>query len=76
MRDSNSASNAESLAIGEASRALGVSVGTMRNWEREGKIESFRTPGGQRRFPASEIDRLRNARAAAGGARRKVVRAA
>lgn len=48
----------EALAIGEAARALGVTVETLRRWDRAGRIQSFRTPGGQRRFPRSEIDRL------------------
>lgn len=49
----------EALAIGEAARALGVTVETLRRWDRGGRVQSFRTPGGQRRFPMSEIDRLR-----------------
>ena len=50
----------EALAIGEAARALGVTVETLRRWDRDGRIRSFRTPGGQRRFPQTEIDRLRD----------------
>ena len=51
------------LPIGEAARSLGVSLDTIRRWEREGKIVGIRTPGGQRRFPRSEIDRLLGAAA-------------
>ena len=44
--------------IGEAANLLGVRVETLRRWEREGKIESSRTAGGQRRVSASEVARL------------------
>lgn len=54
----------EFLAIGETARALGVSVGTIRRWETEGRIQSARTPGGQRRFSRSEIDRVKRGEAA------------
>ena len=47
--------------IGDTSRQLGVSIDTLRRWEREGKITSVRTPGGQRRYARSEIDRLLHA---------------
>ena len=46
------------VAIGEAAHRLGVSVDTLRRWEREHKIVSTRTPGGQRRFAAAEIERV------------------
>ena len=52
-------SESELLPIGTAARLLGVSVDTIRRWESAGQITSQRTPGGQRRFPRSEIDRLR-----------------
>jgi len=51
------------LPIGDAARMLGVSVDTMRRWEREGKISATRTGGDQRRFPLSEIRRLQQERA-------------
>jgi molybdopterin-binding protein len=44
--------------IGEAADLLGVRIETLRRWEREGKIESSRTAGGQRRVSASEVARL------------------
>jgi molybdopterin-binding protein len=44
--------------IGEAANLLGVRVETLRRWEREGKVESSRTSGGQRRVSASEVARL------------------
>lgn len=44
--------------IGEAARALGVRVETLRRWESEGKLETSRTSGGQRLVPAKEVARL------------------
>ncbi|WP_028472992.1 MerR family transcriptional regulator [Nocardioides alkalitolerans] len=49
----------ELLSIGDTARQLGVSVATIRRWESDGKISGSRTAGGQRRFPRSEISRLR-----------------
>lgn len=48
----------ETYRIGDAAEILGVRVETVRRWEREGKITASRTPGGQRRIPASEMARL------------------
>jgi molybdopterin-binding protein len=44
--------------IGEAAAALGVRVETLRRWERDGKLSTTRTEGGQRVVPASEVARL------------------
>ncbi len=46
------------LRISQATRQLGVTSKTLRQWEQEGKIHPVRTPGGQRRYPQSEINRL------------------
>lgn len=48
----------ETYRIGEAAAMLGVRVETLRRWEREGRLASSRTPGGQRRVSASEVARL------------------
>ena len=48
----------EAYRIGEAARALGVRVETLRRWEREGKLRVERTSGGQRTVPAAEVARL------------------
>jgi molybdopterin-binding protein len=45
--------------IGEASRLLGVSVDTIRRWDRQGRIRTRRDEANRRLVPASEIDRLR-----------------
>ena len=46
------------LAIGEASKLLGVSIKTIRRWDKNGQIHCYRTPGGHRRFAIIEIERL------------------
>ena len=42
----------------QAANLLGVHPESLRRWEREGKITSYRTPGGQRRFLKREIERF------------------
>jgi molybdopterin-binding protein len=49
---------AEGYRIGEAAAMLSVRVETLRRWEREGKLTTTRTSGGQRLVPASEVARL------------------
>ena len=44
--------------IGDAAKALGVRVETLRRWEREGKLRTERTAGRQRLVPAAEVARL------------------
>jgi molybdopterin-binding protein len=44
--------------IGEAAAMLGVRVETLRRWEGDGRLETVRTAGGQRRVPAAEVARL------------------
>jgi excisionase family DNA binding protein len=39
----------ERLALGEASRLLGVDPDTLRRWADEGRVPAFTTPGGHRR---------------------------
>lgn len=40
----------EWLTLGEASRFLGVDESTLRTWADAGRIPTYRTPGGHRRF--------------------------
>jgi molybdopterin-binding protein len=49
---------AEAYRIGEAAAILGVRVETLRRWEREGRLKTKRTAGGQRLVPAAEVARL------------------
>jgi excisionase family DNA binding protein len=50
--------DSEHLTPAEAARRLGVSTWTLNRWERDGKIAAYRTPGGQRRFLAADIEAL------------------
>ncbi len=47
-----------SLTLGEAAQALGVSIDTLRRWDRKGKIKTARDERNHRRIPFSEILRL------------------
>ena len=59
MTSSHSQTEGEALPIGQAANRLGVSVVTLRRWADKGKVQSFRTMGGQRRFATEELDRVR-----------------
>jgi molybdopterin-binding protein len=56
----------ETIRIGEAAEMLGVSVETVRRWERDGRLHAARTDGGQRRVPLDEVRRLLDERRRAG----------
>ncbi|MHA1821873.1 MAG: IS607 family transposase [Promethearchaeota archaeon] len=46
------------LSIGEASSYLGVSIPTIRRWEKKGIIHCYRTPGNHRRFALDQLDHI------------------
>jgi len=50
----------------EAARALGISLDTLRRWDRQGLIRTTRDSGNRRQVPADEIERLRGAQASGG----------
>lgn len=54
------------LSAGEAARLLGISLDTLRRWDRQGRIRTQRDAANRRVVPASEIERLRGARAPSG----------
>ncbi len=56
------------MTLGEAARALGVSLDTLRRWDRAGKLATVRDERNRRRVPAREVERLstRPTRAGAG----------
>jgi excisionase family DNA binding protein len=43
------------LSIGEAAKALGVSITTLRRWEASGRISAEHTAGGHRRYDLAKI---------------------
>ena len=49
---------ADDLSLGEAARALDVSVDTVRRWARAGKIATTRDDANRRRVSTKEITRL------------------
>lgn len=44
--------------MGEAARAIGVSVDTLRRWDRQGKLATARDAGNRRTVSKSEVERL------------------
>jgi len=59
------------LTIGQAAERAGVSVDTIRNWERRGFLHPQRTAGNQRRFDEKEVDELLATKAASAGRRKR-----
>ncbi|HEX6140556.1 MAG TPA: helix-turn-helix domain-containing protein, partial [Candidatus Limnocylindria bacterium] len=49
------------LPLGAASRLVGVGPDTLRRWADSGKVESYTTPGGHRRFLRSSLEAMVNA---------------
>jgi molybdopterin-binding protein len=46
------------LTLGEAAKAIGVSVDTLRRWERAGKLRAIRDDRNRRLIPKREVERL------------------
>ena len=46
------------LSIGESSEYLGVSIDTLRRWEKKGRINPLRSPGGHRYYSKEDLDAL------------------
>jgi molybdopterin-binding protein len=49
-------------AASEAAKRLGISLDTLRRWDRAGRIETTRDSRNRRLIAASEVDRLRGER--------------
>jgi excisionase family DNA binding protein len=58
-------STADWLSLGPASRILGVDPDTLRRWADAGRVRSFATPGGHRRFARADLHRLQEVRRSA-----------
>jgi molybdopterin-binding protein len=52
----------QAYTAGEAARRLGISLDTLRRWDREGRIKTTRDRGNRRLVSAREIDRLKGER--------------
>ncbi len=48
------------ITIGKAAKEAGVTVETLRSWEKAGKIKSERTKGGHRRYEIEEVESYAN----------------
>jgi molybdopterin-binding protein len=51
----------EFYSASDAARALGISLDTLRRWDRAGRIATSRDASNRRIVPATEIERLRGA---------------
>ena len=49
----------QTLTAAQAARALGISLDTLRRWDREGRIVVERDAANRRVVPIAEVDRLR-----------------
>lgn len=52
------ARRSDDLTLGQAAREIGVSVDTLRRWERAGKVRAVRDERNRRRIPRREAQRL------------------
>jgi molybdopterin-binding protein len=48
----------QTVTVGEAAAALGVSADTIRRWDRAGKLRTVRDARNRRLVPRSEVERL------------------
>jgi excisionase family DNA binding protein len=46
------------MNVGQAATYLGVSAASLRNWSNRGLVPVYRTPGGQRRYDATDLDQF------------------
>jgi molybdopterin-binding protein len=49
----------DAVPAGEAARRLGISLDTLRRWDREGRIRTERDRANRRVVPVAELERLR-----------------
>ena len=46
------------LSIGKAAKHIGVSIDTLRRWEKKGVVKALRSPGGHRYFLKKDLENL------------------
>lgn len=56
----------QTYTAAEAARALGISLDTLRRWDREGRIETTRDDRNRRHVSSSEIERLKGSQGQSG----------
>lgn len=49
------------LTTGQVAAIFGVTTTTVKRWADDGRLPSFRTPGGHYRFNAADVETLRAA---------------
>lgn len=67
---------AAEVRIGDAAEMLGVSVETLRRWERRGRLTTTRSSGGQRLVKLADVTRIRDERRRTGADRPIVAQSA
>jgi len=50
------------LAIGEAAEYSGISIDTLRRWEKKARVAAYRSPGNHRYFKKEDLDKLFDSR--------------
>lgn len=58
MQGKHPANYDELLPPAESAALVGVSVDTLKRWEKAGRISSLRTPHGHRRYRRGEVEAL------------------
>ena len=48
----------QDLSMGDAAKAIGVSIDTLRRWDQAGKLATVRDDRNRRRVPRAEVERL------------------
>ena len=65
---------ADWVSLGPASRLVGVDPDTLRRWADDGRVRSYATPGGHRRFSQADLERLAAGRRAGSRAISRAIR--
>lgn len=58
MQNNDQKPSEQLLSIGKAAKFIGVSIDTLRRWEKRGRIIPLRSPGGHRYFKRQDLEAL------------------